>query len=102
MHDLRLRRIESVVVGTQPAAVAEGELRAFVGRVITLRGSNQAKFLEDNWLNESAEMERMPEPSNSEWQLVTLVPSGRLIWSRTGRAPLSTGEQVVPCTRQFE
>ena len=61
-----------------PVTVAERELRSFVGSVIDLLGPEGAKFLEDIWLDELAEMKRTPEPTSSQWRLVSVGASSRL------------------------
>jgi hypothetical protein len=78
MDNLRLRPGESEVGCGQPVTVAERELRSFVGSVIDLLGPEGAKFLEDIWLDELAEMERTPEPTSSQWRLVSIAASSRL------------------------
>jgi hypothetical protein len=78
MDNMRLRRRESIAGCEQPITVAERELRSFVGSVIDLLGSEGAKFLEDIWLDELAEMERTPEPTSPQWKLVSIAASSRL------------------------
>lgn len=78
MDDLRLRPRESIVGCEQAVTVAERELRLFVGSVIDLLGSEGAKFLEDIWFDELAEMERTPEPTSRQWRLVSIAASSRL------------------------
>ena len=78
MDNMRLRPRESIVGCEQAVTVAERELRLFVGSVIDLLGSEGAKFLEDIWLDELAEMERTPEPTSPQWRLVSIAASSRL------------------------
>ena len=78
MDNLRLRQREDIAGREQHITVAERELRSFVGSVIDLLGSEGAKFLEDIWLDELAEMERAPEPTSPQWRLVSIAASSRL------------------------
>jgi hypothetical protein len=78
MQNLRLKSNSKDLTGTQPATIAERELLAFVTSVVNLFGSEQTKFLTDIWLDALAGMDRLPQPTSSEWQLVSLAASARL------------------------
>jgi hypothetical protein len=78
MDSPRLKLRQRVAGCDEPTTVAERELRSFVGSVIDLLGSEGAKFLEDIWLDELAEMERTPEPTSPQWRLVSIAASSRL------------------------
>lgn len=78
MDNLRLNTRESIVGCERPITMAEREQRSFVGSVIDLFSSEGAKFLEDIWLDELAEMEWTPEPTSPQWRLVSIAASSRL------------------------
>lgn len=90
MHDLRLRKDGKIGASNPPATMAEREMLSFVDSVVSLFGSEQARFLTEIWLNELATMDRMPEPMSSEWRRVSLFASARL----ASRQHLSPGAAI--------
>ena len=53
-------------------SVPEGELLGFVSAVTELLGAEQTGVLIEIWLDELASLETMPEPTSTQWRLVTL------------------------------
>ena len=64
--------------GFEPKSIPEHELRGFVNAVTELLGTQQANVLTEIWLDELASMDAMPEPTSTEWRLVTLGAWARL------------------------
>jgi hypothetical protein len=62
----------------EPSSVPERELLGFVSAVTDLLGSQQTRVLTEIWLDELASMEAMPEPTSTQWRLVTLGAWARL------------------------
>jgi len=54
------------------------ELLGFINTVSEMIGPESNGLLREIWLNELACMDCMPEPSSSEWRLVTLAAFRKL------------------------
>jgi len=66
---------ETLTIRNQPLpsrSVPEGELLGFVGALTELLGAEQTGVLTEIWLDELASLETMPEPTSTQWRLVTL------------------------------
>jgi len=78
---------ETLTIRNQPLlsrSVPEGELLGFVSAVAELLGTGQTGVLTEIWLDELASMEAMPEPTSTQWRLVTLGAWARLAQSLFG------------------
>lgn len=62
----------------EPKSLPERELQSFVSGVAELLGAEQTRVLTEIWLDELASMEAMPEPTSTQWRLVTLGAWARL------------------------
>ncbi len=62
----------------EASSVPERELLGFVSAVRGLLGAEEARVLTEMWLDELASMEAMPEPTSTQWRLVTLGAWARL------------------------
>ena len=72
---------DAATIRCQPlesGSVPERELLRFVSAVTELLGNKQATVLTEIWLDELASMETMPEPTSTQWRLVTLGAWARL------------------------
>jgi len=72
---------EAATIRYQPlesSSVPERELLSFVSAVTELLGNEQTTVLTEIWLDELASMEAMPEPTSTQWRLVTLGAWARL------------------------
>jgi len=78
MQNFQVKSDGTELTGSRPATRAERELLAFVNSAVNLIGSEKAKFLADIWLDALAGMDRMQQPTSSEWRLVSLAASARL------------------------
>ncbi len=63
---------------TDQRHIAEGELAAFVRVVTESFGSDQARLLEEEWLEESDLMDSPPRSMNRNWHAATVAASARL------------------------
>jgi hypothetical protein len=70
-----------------PITMAERELAAWVHSVTDLLDSDQIESLSEIWLDELACRECLPEPTSSEWHLVSLAASARLAARLIGIKP---------------
>jgi hypothetical protein len=61
-----------------PITMANRELVAFMGAVTELFGSEQARFSAELWLDELAQMDRLPGSTSRDWRLLTVAASARL------------------------
>ena len=59
-------------------SVPERELLGFIHAVTELLGTQQASVLTEIWLDELACLEALPEPTSTQWRLVTLGAWARL------------------------
>ena len=59
-------------------SLPERELLGFVNAVTELLGAQQASILTEIWLDELASLEAMPEPTSTQWRIVTLGAWARL------------------------
>lgn len=91
---------ETLTIRNQPLlsrSVPEGELLGFVSALTGLLGAEQTGVLTEIWLDELASMETMPEPTSTQWRLVTLGA-----WVRLAQHLLmfgSTDWVVSACSR---
>ena len=58
--------------------MAEHEFIRFTNAVSAMFGTAQATQAADDWMNELASRDCMPEPMSHEWRLITLVALARL------------------------
>jgi hypothetical protein len=58
--------------------MAEREFVAFTRAVTELFGPEQARLSAEDWLNELASMDCLPEPASREWRCVTVAALARL------------------------
>jgi hypothetical protein len=82
MHELPMKQsgvwpveVSSVDDGT---SLPQRELLGFIDTVSGLIGTEPRSLLKEIWLDELACLDCMPEPSSSEWHLVTLAAFRRL------------------------
>jgi hypothetical protein len=59
-------------------SLPERELLGFINTVSEMIGPEANVLLREIWLDELASLDCMPEPSSSEWHLVTLAALRRL------------------------
>jgi hypothetical protein len=69
--------------------MAERELFSFVSAVAELYGPEQARFSEEDWLDESELMDNPPLSMGRNWRAVTIAASARLA-SRVSAAMKAT------------
>lgn len=58
--------------------MAENEFVTFTKAVSAMFGTAQATQAAEDWMNELASRDRMPEPTSHEWRLITLMALARL------------------------
>jgi len=58
---------------------AERELRNFIHSVSDLVRAEEGAFLRELWLDEVASLGRTPEPTSTDWRLVTMGAYFRLV-----------------------
>ena len=63
----------------QHLAPAERELSAFVTAVHQLFGPEQARYAEDNWMEELEQTDWIGEAQAVDWRAVTIVAAARLV-----------------------
>lgn len=82
MPELRMNRenlqSEDRYSREEPISMAERELLAFLDTASDLVGPNSRAYLTEIWLDELACLDCMPEPSSSDWRLVSDAAARRL------------------------
>ena len=63
----------------KPLSAPERELLEFISAVDKLIVSSSTHFLTEIWLDELARMDCMPEPTSSDWRLVSVAAAHRLV-----------------------
>ena len=61
-----------------PMSMAEYEFATFTKAVSAMFGTAQATQAAEDWMNELASRDRMPEATSPEWRLITLAALARL------------------------
>jgi hypothetical protein len=59
-------------------SIAQREFVTFTKAVSAMFGTAEARQAADDWLNELASRDCMPEPSSHEWRLITVAALARL------------------------
>ena len=82
MHELRMNQSDSQYPGLSSfddrTSLPQRELLSFINTVSEMIGPEARGLLREIWLDELACMDCMPEPSSSDWHLVTLAALRRL------------------------
>jgi hypothetical protein len=61
-----------------PMTMAELEFVTFTRGVAEMFGNTQASLAAEDWLNELASSDSVPEPMSYEWRLITVAALARL------------------------
>jgi hypothetical protein len=61
-----------------PMTMAELEFVTFTHSVAAMFGNTQARLAAEDWLNEVASSDSVPEPMSYEWRLITVAALARL------------------------
>jgi len=80
----------------EPKSVPERELMGFVYEVTELLGAQPTSVLTEIWLDELASMEAMPEPTSTQWRVVTLGAWARLTRRLFDVCPFADGSEALP------
>jgi len=82
MPELRMNQDDPLDSGLSSfdgrTSVPQRELMSFIDTVSQMLGPESCVLLKEIWLDELACMDCMPEPSSSQWHLVTLAALRRL------------------------
>ena len=70
--------IQGSLSETARASAPQNELMNFIRNATGLLGPRSTSFLTELWLEELANLDRLPEPNSSDWRMVSLAASTKL------------------------